>query len=208
MGRRSDHSRAELRELLIGHGHALVSEQGFARFSAREAARRAGYSVTTISNVFGSLDEYLIAVNSRTFAHWSAWLERALTDVQAEGDARIDALVRAYFAFADSNRNAWMAIYDHRIDRSIAIAKEDEAAREALTGIVDREVATWLGHDDDAATRRLVRSLIATVHGHCSLWLSGSYALMSEEDPAGQAVARVLEILHSQPGASRGTECQ
>ncbi len=204
MGRRSDHSRVELRKLLIDHGYALVSEQGLAKFSAREAARRAGYSVTTISNVFGSLDDYLIAVNSRTFAQWSAWLERALAGAPAEGDGRIDALVQAYFGFADANRNAWMAIYDPRIDRSVVIAKEHQAARQALTGIVDREVATWLGKDDDVATRRLVRSLIATVHGHCSLWLSGSYALMSEEDPAGQAVARVLEILHSQPGGSSG----
>jgi hypothetical protein len=36
------------------------------------------------------------------------------------------------------------------------------------------------------------------VHGHCALWLTGSYALMREEDPAGQALARVLEILHMQ----------
>lgn len=88
-----------------------------------------------------------------------------------------------------------MAIYDHRIDRSIEVPAEDEPAREALTGIVDREVAAALhGHDGDDM-RRLVRSLIATVHGHCALWLTGSYALMREEEPAGQALARVTEIL-------------
>lgn len=195
MGRRSDHTPDELRELLIACGHDLLAERGFAKFSAREAARRAGYSVGTIYNVFGSLDGYLIAINSRTFRDWSAWLEQALEGVEPEGGARIAALVRAYFAFAGSNPNAWMAIYDHRIDRSIEIAREDEAAREALTGIVDREVALWLDHNDEVPTRRLVRSLIATVHGHCALWLSGSYALMREEDPAGQALARVLEIL-------------
>lgn len=195
MGRRSDHTSEELRDLLIDCGHELMAERGFAKFSAREAARRAGYSVGTIYNVFGGLDAYLIAVNSRTFREWSAWLERALADAPADGDTRIAALVRAYFGFADANRNAWMAIYDHRIDRSAAIAKEDAAAREALTGIVDREVTRWLGHTDEANARRLVRSLIATVHGHCALWLSGSYALMREEDPAGQALARVMEAL-------------
>ena len=195
MGRRSDHTPEELRDLLIDCGHELMAERGFAKFSAREAARRAGYSVGTIYNVFGGLDSYLIAVNSRTFRDWSAWLDRALADAPSDGDTRIAALVRAYFGFADANRNAWMAIYDHRIDRSTVIAKEDEAAREALTGIVDREVTRWLGHSDEAKARRLVRSLIATVHGHCALWLSGSYALMREEDPAGQALARVMEAL-------------
>lgn len=195
MGRRSDHTPDELRQLLTACGHELIAERGFAKFSAREAARRAGYTVGTIYNVFGGLDAYLIAVNSCTFRHWSGWLEDALARSPDDGDARIAALVRAYFAFAEANRNAWMAIYDHRIDRAVTIAGQDVDAREALTGIVDREVTRWLGRADEGATRRLVRSLIATVHGHCALWLSGSYALMREDDPAGQALERVMEAL-------------
>ncbi len=196
MGRRSDHTPRELHELLIQCGHALLAERGFAKFSAREAARRAGYSVGTIYNVFGSLDSFLIAVSSRTFRQWSEWLEGALEKVPTEhGRARIDALVRAYFGFAAANRNAWMAIYDHRIDHAITVTVEDAAAREQLTSIVDREVSRFIGEGDSEAARRLVRSLIATVHGHCALWLSGSYALMREIDPVSQAIARVMEIL-------------
>jgi hypothetical protein len=144
------------------------------------------------------MNGYQFAINSRTFELWSEWLERALDQAPPDGVARIEALVRAYFGFAEANFHAWMAIYDHRIDRSAEIDRKDEAAREALTGIVDREVAAWLGRSDAQETRRLVRSLIATVHGHCALWLLGSYALMREEDPAGQAVARVVEILAAQ----------
>lgn len=203
MGRRSDHTPKELRNLLVFHGHELLAERGFAKFSAREAARRSGYSVGTIYNVFGSIDSYMIAINSKTFDQWSKWLEQALADAPGEGHARIEALVRAYFGFASENRNAWMAIYDHRIDRLTEIAVEDSAAREALTGIVDREVSIALGTGEAESTRRLVRSLIATVHGHCALWLTGSYALMREEDPAGQALARVLEILDMQMMASK-----
>jgi AcrR family transcriptional regulator len=195
MGRRSDHTSEELRELLVSCGHDLMAERGFAKFSAREASRRAGYTVGTIYNVFGGLDSYLIAINSRTFRRWSDWLEAALVNAPTDQAGRIEALVRAYFGFAEAHRNAWMAIYDHRIDRSITIDKDDVAARELLTGIVDREVASALNFGDDDEVRRLVRSLIATVHGHCALWLSGSFALLQEEDPAGQAVDRVLEIL-------------
>jgi AcrR family transcriptional regulator len=199
MARRSDHSPEELRALLVECGHGLMAERGFAGFSAREAARRAGYSVGTIYNVFGSLDAYLVAINSQTFVLWSDWLEAALAGVAPEGNARLETLVHAYFGFAEANRQAWMAIYDHRRDPATVIGPDNEAARARLTGIVDREVTAWLGRaGDDEATRRLVRSLIATVHGHCALWLSGSYALMREADPAGQAVDRVLEILAAQ----------
>ena len=195
MARRSDHTREELRTLLVDCGHALLSERGFAAFSAREAARRAGYSVGTIYNVFGSLDAYMLAINSRTFIEWTAWLERALDGVAARETTRLESLVHAYFDFASTHRHAWMAIYDHRRSPDTIMTPEDGAARDALTGIVDREVTKWLGAVESDETRRLVRSLIATVHGHCALSLSGMYALMQEHDPAGQAVARVIEIL-------------
>ena len=41
----------------------------------------------------------------------------------------------------------------------------------------------------------LTRSLIAVVHGHCSLAVTGSFALMGVDDPLGCALARVREIL-------------
>lgn len=197
MGRRSDHTADELRQLLTECGHALIAERGFAKFSGREAARRAGYTVGTLYNVFGSLDGYFIAINSHTFRLWTAWLETALEKAPDDPASRIEALVRAYFDFASNNRNAWMAIYDHRIDRSIEIPAEDTSAREALTGVIDREVSQMLTFESGSEGRRLVRSLIATVHGHCALWLTGSYALMEEENPAEQALARVLEVLTS-----------
>jgi hypothetical protein len=43
VGRRSDHSRAELREIIISEGHRQMREVGFARFSAREVAKRIGW---------------------------------------------------------------------------------------------------------------------------------------------------------------------
>ena len=42
MGRRSDHTRSELRTLLVNKGHALMAEVGYAKFSGREVAKRAG----------------------------------------------------------------------------------------------------------------------------------------------------------------------
>ena len=89
MARRSDHTREELRELLVREGHALMAETGFARFSGREVAKRAGYTVGTIYNIFGSLDGLLLAINTRTFEQWTAFLEQRLA---AAGADRIAAL--------------------------------------------------------------------------------------------------------------------
>ena len=57
MGRRSSHTAEELRELILDASTALISEGGLASLSAREVARRIGYSPGTLYNVFENLDD-------------------------------------------------------------------------------------------------------------------------------------------------------
>lgn len=192
MGRRSDHSREELSRLIITEGHKHMAEVGFARFSAREVAKRIGYSIGTIYNVFGTHDALVLAINTRTFQFWADHLRRLLET--AQGD-RIQVLVEAYFSFARENRNVWMAIYDHHLPPD-AIMPEDEATqRGELTEIVLREVTAVLPEKARSDAPRLARSLIATVHGHCLFALNGTFALMGELDPFSTALARVRESL-------------
>lgn len=200
MGRRSDHSREELRALMLRAAHEHLAEVGFARFSAREVAKRVGYSIGSVYNVFGSLDALMLAVNTRTFTEWVAHLQAALA---ASGDDRIKALVEGYFSFAEAHPNLWMAIYDHRLPPDMAVPEADAGERAALTGLVEGEVAAFLGRPRDAVTERLNRSLIAIVHGHCSFALTGSFALLGESDAVGLALARVREVLNAwrTPGA-------
>ncbi|MFZ1743084.1 MAG: TetR/AcrR family transcriptional regulator [Pontixanthobacter sp.] len=192
MGRRSDHTRAQLRNLLLNKGHELMAEVGYARFSGREVAKRAGYSVGTIYNVFGSLEGLLAAINTQTFSLWAAHLEQQL---EAGSDDRIASLVRGYFSFALDNPNIWSAIYDHRLPEGKGLSPEDFEGRAQLTAIVQEEVAKALPGNIDLDIARYARSLIATVHGHCSYVVSGSFALLEETDPIGSALDRVRESL-------------
>lgn len=194
MGRRSDHSRVELEALILDAGHALMGEVGFARFSAREVAKRVGYSIGTLYNVFGSHDRLVLAINTRTFSLWAdhlrAQLEVASTD-------RIAALVAGYFGFARAHPHLWMAIYDHRLPAGMGVPAEDEATRAVLTGIVADEIARALGRERHQVVA-LTRSLVATVHGHCHFALTGAFALMGEPDAEGAALARVREVLSAE----------
>lgn len=191
MGRRSDHTRAELRNLLVRHGHDHMAEVGIARFSGREVAKRAGYSVGTISNVFGSVDGLVVAINSHSFTIWADLLRDRLA---RSGPDRIAALVDGYFAFAEKHPQLWSAIYAHRLPEGMDLPDEDREMRAALTRIVEDEIAAVLPPDaPDLA--RLSRSLVAVVHGHCSFLVSGSFALLEEPEPKAAALARVRESL-------------
>jgi AcrR family transcriptional regulator len=192
MGRRSDHSRAELQRMIILEGHRQLAEAGFSRFSAREVAKRIGYSIGTIYNVFGSHDRLILAINTRTFRLWADHLRERL-DV-SDGD-RIRTLVEGYFSFARENPNLWMAIYDHRLPPDATMPPEFDDQRRELTEIVASEVAAALPKPRRDEAPRLARSLIATVHGHCTFALNGSFALMGESEPFELALARVRESL-------------
>lgn len=195
MARRSDHTPAQLRALLLQHGHTQMAETGVAKFSGREVAKRAGYTVGTIYNVFGSLDLLLTAINAQTFAEWADYLEAALTEVGGSGgDDRIEALVRAYFRFAEANPKLWAAIYEHHLPEGVEVPGDYLAKRARLTQIVEREVRTALGSTDEDIAR-LTRSLVATVHGHCSFNLTGTFAMLGEIDPVESALERVRESL-------------
>jgi AcrR family transcriptional regulator len=192
MGRRSDHSRTELRELIVAEGHRQMAEHGFARFSARQVARAIGYSVGTVYNLFPSLDHLLVAINTRTFALWSEFVGRRL---EGATDDRIAVLVKGYFDFARDHTNLWLAIYDHRLPPGMTLPEEDDHTRRELTLIVIRELAALLPNRSDWEVERLARSLIATVHGHCTYALNGSFELMGETDPVGLALTRARESI-------------
>jgi AcrR family transcriptional regulator len=178
--------------MIVDAGHRLLAEVGYPRFSAREVAKRIGYSVGTIYNVFDSLDDLMLALNSRTFLDWAASVSRTL---KTAGPDRIEVLVRSYFDFATTNRNLWMAIYDHRLPPGTPFPERYARQRRVLTDIIEREIAAILPADRRDRAAALARSLLATVHGHCVFALNGTFDLLDEHHPYEAALARVRETL-------------
>lgn len=192
MGRRSDHTRPELRAMIVAEGHRQMSEVGFARFSAREVAKRIGYSIGTVYNVFGSYDQLILAINGHTLDLWLAALERRLETVEKD---RLRAAIDAYFDFALAHRHAWAALYDHRLPETETMPEEYQAKVAGITEVVVREIAAALPEARRNEAPPLARSLLATVHGHCFFTLNGTFALLGETDPLAAALDRVNDAL-------------
>lgn len=192
MGRRSDHTRSELEALFIDEGWRQLAETGLAHFSARDVAKRVGYSIGTLYNVFGSYDGLLLAINARTLKLWTAHLKAQLANA---GEDRIACLVKAYFEFSEQNPRVWIAIYEHHMaDWGAAPDWYQEAASE-LMAVVGAEIALVLPGKSHDAVLALARSLVATVHGHCAFALYKTFAMLGETDPQGAALARVREAI-------------
>lgn len=192
MGRRSDHSRKELREMIVAEGQRQIGEVGFARFSAREVAKRIGYSIGTVYNVFGTHDQLILAINGRTLELWRAYLERQL---EGETHDRLKRAIEAYFEFAVSHRHAWTAIYDFHLPEGVQPPEDYQDKVTAIFEIVVTEIAHRLPAARAGEAPALARSLLAAVHGHCHFTLSGTFDILGESDPVGAALARVLDAV-------------
>lgn len=194
MGRRSDHSRAELQEIIISEGHRQMEQVGFARFSAREVAKRIGYSIGTIYNVFGSYDELVLAINGRTLELWLHHLETSLSALRP-GEDRLKRAINAYFEFAIANRHTWTALYDFRLPDDIEPPEYYQQRVRAIMTVVEREVEAALPATERGDAPGLTRSLLATVHGHCFFTLNGTFRILNEQAPLEAARARVADAL-------------
>lgn len=194
MGRRSDHTRSELKEIIISEGHRQMGEVGFAHFSAREVAKRVGYSIGTIYNVFGSYDGLILAINGRTLELWLDYLETRLVQLEDGGD-RLGRAIDAYFEFAVVHRHAWAALYDFRLPDDTDPGEDYQGKVRAIMAVVEREVEAVLPEARRGEGAELTRSLLATVHGHCFFTLNGTFRILEEVDPLAAARARVADAL-------------
>ena len=178
--------------MIVAEGHRQIGEVGFARFSAREVAKRVGYSIGTIYNVFGSYDQLILAINGRTLDLWLGALERRL---DGASENRLAAAIDAYFSFAIGHRHAWAALYDFRLPEGEPIPEYYQAKVTAITEVVVREIAAAMPPAHRAKAPALARSLLATVHGHCFFTLNGTFRLLGEADPLAAALDRVNDAL-------------
>ncbi len=169
-----------------------MHEVGFARFSAREVAKRIGYTIGTIYNVFDSYDGLILAINGRTLELWRDYLEAKLESATAD---RLRHAIDAYFEFAIVHRHAWAALYDFRLPDDVEPPEDYQCKVTAIIDIVVREVAEALPAARAEEAQPLARSLLATVHGHCFFTINGTFRMLGETDPLASALQRVRDAL-------------
>src|SRR4030042_34590 len=97
MGRRSIHTPDDTRELIIEATTAIVEQDGLEGLSAREIAKRIGYSPGTLYNVFENLDDLLLTIEARLLDRLAERL--AETDTSGTPQQRVHRLTEAYVAF-------------------------------------------------------------------------------------------------------------
>jgi AcrR family transcriptional regulator len=167
MGRRSIHTPDELRELIIDATTTIVEQQGLEGLSAREIAKRIGYSPGTLYNVFENLDDLLLIIEARLLDELAERL--AVTDASGSPEERLRRLVGAYFAFTQERPKLWNLLNEHRMPSGRMVPDWYSEKLDKLLVALEEALAPLLSESDPGTRRRHARTLWASVHGMTSL---------------------------------------
>lgn len=184
MGRRSIHTPEELRELIIQATTEIVEQEGLEGLSAREIAKKIGYSPGTLYNVFENLDELLLTIEARLLDELAQRL--AATDATGTPQERLHRLTETYFSFTQEKPKLWNLLIEHRMPAGREVPAWYRTKLENLLMPLEEALAPLLSGSGSGAQKRAARVLWAGVHGLTSLSTANKLAPVTA--PAGKSL--------------------
>lgn len=106
-------TKDNIRNILIAKGRELVARKGAAYLTARKLSENTGYSVGTIYNQFGCMDNYILEQNMLTLGELSAALGKILPE--ANPYKNLNRYVDAFVSFVLNKPNIWFLLFDFHI---------------------------------------------------------------------------------------------
>ena len=176
MGRRSDHSRDEIREMAIAAAAKHVETEGFQSLTARKVASKIGYTVGTLYHVFRNFDDLLIHLNAKTIDEMGALIQRE-TRKKRNPEVRIRTMAEFYVKYATDHPDRWRLIFEHQAPRGLptpVLMKERRDVMFEMVADILHEISPGRSRQeiDHAAT-----ALWSGIHGICILALTGKLYL-------------------------------
>jgi AcrR family transcriptional regulator len=167
MGRRSIHTGAELKQLILDAAQDLIETDGLAGLSAREIAKRVGYSAGTIYNVFENLDDVILGVEARLLDALAERLDALPSS--ADPIAHVHALAHAYLQFTHERPKLWNLLFEHHLPAGAVVPEWYQEKLGGLLTRVEHALAPVMPRSDKPSLERAARVLWAGVHGITSL---------------------------------------
>ncbi|MCU7934992.1 MAG: TetR/AcrR family transcriptional regulator [Candidatus Thiodiazotropha sp. (ex Dulcina madagascariensis)] len=113
MGRRGEHSKAEIEAMALEAAESIIENEGYPGLSARKVASAIGYTVGSLYFVFKNLDELVQRVNGRTLDQLYTTLTEVMVDCRVPQTCLL-ALGSAYLDYATRHVHRWRMVFEHQ----------------------------------------------------------------------------------------------
>lgn len=166
MSTKAQDRRNALHMTLIDIAEAQIEQDGIGAIKARSLAQEAGCSVGAIYNVFGDLEDIIIAVNGRTFEKLGLHVAAALAGKDAlPPTERLIAMSLAYLDYAAAHPLLWRALFDLRMSTDMDVPEWYLSELAQLFGYIDGPVRECFPDLRDEDVGLMTRALFSSVHG-------------------------------------------
>lgn len=191
--------REDLRRKLIDLAEVRVANGGIEQVRARELAKEAGCAVGAIYNVFGDLNELVMAVNGRTFKRLGTHVVEA---VNANPDTApisvMTTMAHAYLGFAQANTAAWRTLFDLEMSTDQDVPDWYLTEMRQLLGLIAKPVAQNFPTFEAREIDLMTRGLFSSIHGVVLLGLEKRISAVPTED-----LEKMISLLLNNLGADQ-----
>lgn len=183
MGRRSTHTPAQLRELILTAATDLIVESGLNGLSAREIARRIGYSPGTLYNVFRDLADLILTIEMRMLDALAVRI--ASLPTETDPAKHLSAIGSAYLSFSMEQPRLWNLLVEHTPDLYAEVPPQFQERVDVIIGEIERPVAGLIGSSTNDRLRRESVAIWSGIHGIATLANSPKLIILSRDDATG-----------------------
>lgn len=179
MARRSDHTRDEIKVMSIQAGRDIIRADGFSSFSARKIAKKIGYSVGTLYNVFKSHEDLVFHISAATLDEMYEFITKRAKKTHHGVESLIE-LAECYIEFANNNYNNWSALFEFNLPQNIALPEWYTDKIKKLFILADTPLKSLIGNNTKLV-KRAGKVLWAAIHGICQLGITGKLDIVGAD---------------------------
>ncbi len=163
MARRSDHTRDELKKLMIRSAKEIIAEKGLMGLTAREIAGKIGYSAGTIYNVFSNLNEIIYNLEMEVLESLENFLEILSSEIPP--DEQLYLFAEKYLDYIENHFNSWQLLIEHKAPHDMQIPGWYREKFERIISLVELRMRPLFASDDIIGVERAARVFWAGLHG-------------------------------------------
>jgi len=181
MARRSEHTQAEIKEMILKAAENIVAEEGVSALKVRRIALDIGYTVGSIYMVFDNMADLIWQLKARVLDDLALELEKVLKkNIPAEECIR--QLGMAYLTFAENNFFRWSLIFEISTQDGENVPDWYQQKVEQMFMLIEPLFLQLAPGQSAERAGQAARALWGGVHGVCSLTLTGRLDLEKENE--------------------------
>ncbi len=171
MARRSDHSRDELKALILDCAREIAEEEGLRGLTARRIATEIGYAPGTIYNLFSNLDDLILHLRGETLDTLYDYLSSKAID--GEPEAILINIANNYITYVSEHANLWGIMFEHKLPDNFKSPDWYHNKSLRLLKLAENAIAAFFSPEQDEDRLHHAQILWASLHGICSVQIAG-----------------------------------